>query len=440
MRVAIIGGGASGLATAWMLQDDHEVHVFEAEQEPGGHARTELVHHDGVITPVETGFRYFFAATYPKLLSLMSLLDLELYERESRLTLTRKGWSRALSLPPATPSHVLQLCRRPSELPNLARLWRFMNTGEDVIEHQDWSLSLREYLAERGFSERFAEELLYPMIAASWGAPLSIMPDFPAYSVLKVMRLTERRPKFLFLDGGVSTYIGALASQCTGAELHLGCPVTAVRTAEGGGLVVHTRDGRALPFDKVVLATQSFVAAQLVSADPALARWQSLLEPFDHFDADICIHCDPAWMPEQRADWGDLNHFHTPEHAWMTEWLGRRADVEVFRTWLPPGAQTPERLWRRRQFRCLIVTKHNLQLQEQIAAAQGLDGIHAVGMYAGDVDNHESAVGSSMPVAAALAPGSARLASWRRAAEERRMPPVRPGLPPLRHVEVRRSA
>ena len=40
MRVAIVGGGAAGLATAWLLDAAHEVTLFEKEPILGGHVRT----------------------------------------------------------------------------------------------------------------------------------------------------------------------------------------------------------------------------------------------------------------------------------------------------------------------------------------------------------------------------------------------------------------
>ncbi len=45
-----------------------------------------------------------------------------------------------------------------------------------------------------------------------------------------------------------------------------------------------------------------------------------------------------------------------------------------------------------------------------IAALQGAAGVWAVGMYVTDVDNHESALASALPVARALAPRSPALA------------------------------
>ncbi len=38
MRIAVIGTGISGLAAARLLNREHEVHVFEANDYVGGHA------------------------------------------------------------------------------------------------------------------------------------------------------------------------------------------------------------------------------------------------------------------------------------------------------------------------------------------------------------------------------------------------------------------
>ena len=52
LRIAIIGGGISGLGAAYVLSRAHQVDLFERELRAGGHANT--VVRDAV--PLDTGF------------------------------------------------------------------------------------------------------------------------------------------------------------------------------------------------------------------------------------------------------------------------------------------------------------------------------------------------------------------------------------------------
>ena len=40
MRIAVVGSGIAGLASAWLLSRDHDVVVYEAADRLGGHTHT----------------------------------------------------------------------------------------------------------------------------------------------------------------------------------------------------------------------------------------------------------------------------------------------------------------------------------------------------------------------------------------------------------------
>ncbi|MFN6978834.1 MAG: FAD-dependent oxidoreductase, partial [Gemmobacter sp.] len=73
-RIAVIGGGISGLAAAHLLSRGHAVVLYEAERRLGGHARTVVAGKRG-DQPVDTGFIVFNHVNYPHLTQLFRDLD-----------------------------------------------------------------------------------------------------------------------------------------------------------------------------------------------------------------------------------------------------------------------------------------------------------------------------------------------------------------------------
>ena len=70
MKIAVIGGGASGVIAAYLLSCVHEVHVFEAENHLGGNIKTVNGNVSGKGLPcdikIENGVLGFHEATNPK--------------------------------------------------------------------------------------------------------------------------------------------------------------------------------------------------------------------------------------------------------------------------------------------------------------------------------------------------------------------------------------
>ena len=75
MKIAIIGGGAAGLMAAWLLEENHEVTLFEAQDYLGGHAQTAMIELDGMAIPIEIGFEFFSTPLFPYFNCLLKLLN-----------------------------------------------------------------------------------------------------------------------------------------------------------------------------------------------------------------------------------------------------------------------------------------------------------------------------------------------------------------------------
>ncbi len=74
-KVAIVGTGIAGMISAYLLNKDYDITVFEKKDYIGGHTHTvEVVEGDRKV-PIDTGFIVFNKANYPNLLKLFKRLD-----------------------------------------------------------------------------------------------------------------------------------------------------------------------------------------------------------------------------------------------------------------------------------------------------------------------------------------------------------------------------
>ena len=73
-RIAVIGGGISGLGAAYALRLSENVVLFESGTKLGGHARTVLAGKNGNM-PVDTGFLVYNNVNYPHLTKLFYELE-----------------------------------------------------------------------------------------------------------------------------------------------------------------------------------------------------------------------------------------------------------------------------------------------------------------------------------------------------------------------------
>ena len=75
-KIAVIGSGIAGLTSAYFLQNDFEVTLFEKNDYLGGHANTRTVKDSqNQNINIDTGFIVYNELTYPNLTKLFDQLD-----------------------------------------------------------------------------------------------------------------------------------------------------------------------------------------------------------------------------------------------------------------------------------------------------------------------------------------------------------------------------
>ncbi len=182
MRIAIIGSGIVGMTAAHLLQHDHDVHLFEMEDRPGGHANTVELNVGGREVAADTGFLVYNERTYPRFTRLLARLGVGTHPSDMSFSFSDRASSlewrgSSLNTVFAQRANVV----RPRFLAMLADVARFNRMARRLItEPYDPSVTLAEMLAGTTWSQGFIDWYLVPMGSAIWSADPATFTRIPA--------------------------------------------------------------------------------------------------------------------------------------------------------------------------------------------------------------------------------------------------------------------
>jgi predicted NAD/FAD-binding protein len=305
MRIAVVGGGISGLAAAWLLAGEHAVTLYEKDGVLGGHAHTQTVELAGRPVPVDTAFIVLNRRGYPNLVAFLELLGVPLDPVRMVLAVSLDGgaveWSTRM--PGGLFADRANLVR-PSFWRLLRDIHRFGRVGARELDRPDPAETLGAFLDRHGFDQRFRARYLYPLTGAVWSTPAGGVGASAAHSVLRfldnhgVLRVpARRRSRWCTVRGGSIEYVMAVARELAdrGADVRTGTPVRRVRR-DADGVRVRT-DATDERYDHVVLATHADTALSLL--DEPTAGERRLLGRFAYTRNEVYLHGDPAFRPRR---------------------------------------------------------------------------------------------------------------------------------------------
>ena len=279
MDIAVIGSGVAGLSAAWMLQREHNVSVFEANDYPGGHTNTLMVGEQ----PVDTGFIVYNEPNYPRLKAMLRELDVATQDSDMSFGVSiangKLEWAGDnLFTMFAQRSNLVS----PSHWRMIKDILRFNKQGKALLESRDLPpISLGDYLDKNNYGPEFRGRYLAPMAAAIWSAPTETMLAFPVASFLQffdnhgLLNVADR-PQWKTVTGGSHQYVKKIVAQL-GERLQLNNAITQVRRSEDGVWIKPTR-GDEQRFDQVVFACHADDSLKLLA--DADASEQRLLSVF----------------------------------------------------------------------------------------------------------------------------------------------------------------
>ena len=238
MRIAIVGAGISGLATAHMLHREHEITVFEAGTLAGGHANTVRVDTEDATHHVDTGFIVFNDRNYPNFERLLSSLGVASQPSDMSFGVSDGGDFEYNGSSPnglfAKRAHLVT----PWFHRMVADLVRFNgNAREAAARPGAKARRSGHWLDGGGYSRAFVERLIVPQASAVWSADPRQMWTFPARFLVEFfanhgMLGFAKRPQWRTVVGGSRTYVDAVTRPWRD-RLRLDTPITAIDARRG---------------------------------------------------------------------------------------------------------------------------------------------------------------------------------------------------------------
>ncbi|GAY45449.1 hypothetical protein CUMW_089570 [Citrus unshiu] len=333
MQVAVIGGGISGLASAFVLaKAGVDVVLYEKEDSLGGHAKTITI--DGV--DLDLGFTLFNHATSPNTMEFFDSLGVDMKSSDMSFSVsldkgqgfewgTRNGFSSLFAqkknfLNP----YFWQMLREINKFKDDAlRYIDELENNPDINRNE----TLGQFLKSRGYSELFQKSYLIPLCDSVWSCPSERAMSFSAFSVLSFCRnhhLLELfgHPQWLTFRIRSHSYVNKVTGQLQswGCQIRTSCEVYSVYPADEGCTVVSS-DGSQENYSCCVMAVHAPDALRILGNQATLDETR-ILGAFRYVYSDIFLHRDKNFMPQNTAAWSAWNFLgSTDGKICLTYWL-----------------------------------------------------------------------------------------------------------------------
>jgi predicted NAD/FAD-binding protein len=399
MKIAVIGGGASGLVTAYLLdQQGHHVTVFEKQPILGGHIRTlnqnvqpnraacDQILENGVLE---------FPVVFHNFLALMQTLGVELEPVEIGSALFLQDGRHVLSGVMIRNNfsgwqQLVEYLRLDTLYARSAGFWaRIQFPKAQDFYDQPLSQHLR--------GECLRNVWLKLLTMYSYSMPFERIDNFPAELALPALQ------QYIFVDwvrikGGVYSYIEKILARFRG-EIRL--QVTGLTLTRTVAAVEFQLDGTTQSFDRVVFATPpDQVLPLLVDPTPAEVRrfgaWRANL-------ARTYLHRDTSMYRRYGiGQFSEFDFFQTDQgwgyNAYLNQLCGIAPETPYSLAFNLESLIAPEAIVHVQDHHTPLYTVEAFRYRDEVVQTNGENRTYHAGAYLAD-GLHEGAITSAMRVA-----------------------------------------
>ncbi len=401
MNIAIVGGGASGMVSAYLLdKKGHHVTVFESQPILGGHIRTL---NKNVQTELPESGLYLeagvveFTRKFQNFLALMQELRVELEPVDlGSAIFFRDG------------GHFLSGATIRKNFTGIRRLLEYLRLNTIYVQ----SLGLRRKLAtanRHSFHDRSLSQYLPGkstrndwlklLTMYSYSIPFESIDDVPAELAIPALRdyvLTE----WVRIKGGVYAYIEKILERFRG-KVQLNARIQQISRLADGGVRVQIADGAAQFFDKIIFATPpDRVLALLADPTPTEIKRFSAWQPNY---ATTTIHTDTSMYARHGiAQLSEFDFFQTNSswgyNAYLNQLCGINSPLRYSLAFHLEETIDARQIVHRQQHHTPSYTVASFRYRDEVVATNGEYHTYHAGAYLCD-GLHEGAISSAMRVA-----------------------------------------
>lgn len=305
-------------------------------------------------------------------------------ERQGKI---KVDWASLISDFPLFIELQIALCKLSARIDNNPLSPRL--TLEDFIEHFK-----EESVLSNDEIDKLAKEVIYPLVAASWGVPIADAKSFLAHYALNYISLGMT---WFDAPQGLSSYIDAMQARWQHCHVKTNTAIVALEPVEekgelrykaklASGQYLMTDDSQCALFDDVIITTSAEVTAKILPQTDELKALQQLLEQVRYYNTEVVFHRDPRFETGKDTVIHTRLEGGTAANTAQKDWKG-----PVMKTWLLPGQQPIDetKILARKKYRHPIMDHAYHQAQTKLRELQHKSNLHFGGILAGLGDSHE---------------------------------------------------
>ena len=405
MKIAVIGTGIAGLATAYLLSNEHDIYVYEASDYIGGHVHTTSVSMDNENYEIDTGFIVYNGKTYPNFIKLLDRIKVasQLTSMSFSVKCDQSGLEyNGTSLNGLFAQRVNLF--KPSFLFMVRDILKFNRDAKSFLKNSADKITFGDFLKRGSYSAQLKENYALPMASAIWSAKPKVIEgsDFRFFAEFfenHGMLNIDDRPEWKVISGGSKQYVLSLIGSFKD-RIFLNSPVQKVRRRFHDIEVISNKESKT--FDRVIIATHSDQALKII--ENPTKNEKEILGAIPYQKNISILHWDSSVLPKKKRAWASWNYRKLVKPIGKTtvtynmNMLQALEAKKIFCVSLNmENLIDPNKIIKKIIYHHPIYTIESIAAQKRLHEINGTDRIHFCGAYWGS-GFHEDGLKSALEV------------------------------------------